>query len=395
MPGSRTIVAGIVLCGLSWALGGSVEAADAPPFRISQRGVATLPQSVTDRDGREVPITGLSGITWLGDDRYAAIMDNSDKLLLFTLPVGPDGAPGQPSDLEVVTLAERHDYEDVAVCPPPLQERIVARQLRNGLPDPGRCLLVAEEDTPAIRAVSLADGALLGVIPIPEIFSTRRPNRGLESLDIDPDGRHIWTANEEALPADGPAATAGSGTLVRLARIAIPKPAQQERDAPLQLPYAVDPPHGFIGVFPDDPLSGVVAIAGLGGGQLLVLERSGCPGLPPFENRIYLVDTAEAQGIARVGNEGGSERAASPLPKTLLWQDQLGCNVEGLCAGKPLRERNRALLGIADNNGIGMPNQIIAFTLEKAPSGVSVPLLVGGAAALVVVVAAAALRLAP
>jgi len=388
-------IAAAMCCGLSWVLAGSVEAADAAPFRIIQRGVATLPQTVTDRDGREVPITGLSGITWLGDDRYAAIMDNSDKLLLFTLPVGPDGKPGQPFDLEVVTLAERHDYEDVAVCPQPLQERIVARQLRNGLPDPGRCLLVAEEDTPAIRAVSLRTGALLGVIPIPEIFSTRRLNRGLESLDIDPDGSHIWTANEEALPADGPAASDGSGTLVRLARIAIPEPGQQERGEPLQLHYAVDAPHGFLGVFPDDPLSGVVAIAGLGDGQLLVLERSGCPGLPPFENRIYLVDTAKGHGMSDVENEGGDEQAAEPIPKTVLWKDQLGCNVEGLCVGKTLRQGNRAVLGIADNNGIGMPNQIIGFTLEKAPSGISAPLLVGGAAALVVLVAAAVLRLAP
>lgn len=372
--------AGIALYGLLWGVVSSVAAGPAvPQVRILHRGVTTLPQSVADRNGEEVPITGLSGITWLGDDRYAAIMDNSDKLLLFTLPISPDGQPGEPRDLELVTLAERHDYEDVAICPPPLRERIVARQLRRGLPDPGRCLLVAEEDTPAIRAVSLVDGSLLGVIPIPEKFATRRPNRGLESLDIDPDGRHVWTANEEALPADGPPAAVGAGTIVRIARIAIPEPEQQERTEPTQLAYAVDAPHDFIRVFSGDPLSGVTAIVGLGDGRLLVLERSGCPGLPAFENRIYLVNTDNTRDVSHVENNV-AEHAHHHLAKMLLWKDQLGCNVEGLCLGKPLRGSTRALVAVADNNGIGTPNQLIGFVLEDAPAGMPLSLLVGGAA---------------
>ncbi len=352
-----------------------------PPLRLSKAGVVMLPHTTIDDDGREAMITGLSGITWLGDDRYAAIMDNSDRVLLFSLPIAPDGIPGEPADLELITLSEKHDYEDIAPCPEALEKRIAGKRIRQGFVDPGRCALVCEEDTPAIRAISLIDGSLLGVIPTPKIFATRRPNRGFESIDVEPDGRHIWSANEEALPADGPAASASAGTVVRLTRIAIPEQTPQVTpQQPIQLAYAVDPPHEFVRVFSGEPLSGVSALMGLGDGTLLVLERSGCPGLPPFENRIYLVDPRSATDVTDVEKD----LAMQPdrfMKKTLLWKEQLGCNVEGLCLGPSTTPQSRLLLGIADNGGIGTPNQIVTFLLEEPANESSlVPFVIGGCA---------------
>ena len=383
MPLVRTITAGCLLeVALAWAAV-FAPGSEFPAFRVVHRGTTTLPQSIADRDGLEVPITGLSGITWLGDDRYAAIMDNSDKLLLFRMKIAPDGTPGEPGDMQLVTLSERHDYEDVSVCPEQLRTRIAARRVKQGLPDPGTVLLVCEEDTPAIRAVSLADGGLLGIIPIPEVFATRRPNRGLESLDIDPDGGHLWTANEEALPADGPQATVDGGTVVRLARIAIPEAGNHRRDESTQLAYAVDPPHHFVRVFTGEPLSGVAAVTGLGDGQLLVLERSGCPGLPPFENRLYLADTRSGRDATAV-DRGLAERPAGHVAKALLWKDQFGCNMEGLCLGPTLRGNSRAVVAIADNNGLGTLNLILAFSLEDRPPELPAPTIAGIAALIVV-----------
>jgi len=384
MPLVRIAAAALAFC-LTLAVVECVHAADStaappkPPYRIVQRGSVMLPQSAADQAGNDVPITGLSGIAWLGNEQYAAIMDNSDRVVLFTLALASDGTPREPSDVRVLTLSEKHDYEDIAPCPEPLQQRIAARRVRQGLADPGRCLLVVEEDTPAIRAISLTDGSLLGVIPAPKAFATRRPNRGFESLDIEPDGHHIWTANEEALPADGPAATAAAGTVVRLARIAIPEPGQQDREAPRQLAYAVDPPHHFARVFFGDPLSGVAAVAGLGQGRLLMLERSGCPGLPPFENRMYVVNTKDATDITT--SDGAlAEHPEEHTQKTLLWQDQLGCNLEGLCLGPSLGGKRRALLAIADNNGIGTPNLVVGFTLEEETGGMPLSMIAGAAA---------------
>lgn len=389
MPLIRTI-AGILAFGVAITCTPRAVAAfaDAHPFRIRHRGSITLPPTAQDRDGKAVEISGLSGITWLGHDRYAAIMDNSDKLILFSLAIARDGTPQEATDIEVVTLSEVHDYEDIAVCPEPLQQRITARRVKQGFPDPGRCILVCEEDTPAIRAASLEDGSLLGVIPIPELFATRTLNRGLESLDIDPDGRHIWTANEEALPADGPGATASTGTVVRLTRVAIPEPGQQGLEEPIQVAYVVDPPHHFVRVFLGDPLSGVSAITGLGEGRLLVLERAGCPGLPPFESRIFFVDTKAAADATNITSDL-SAQTDEHIAKALVWKDQLGCNIEGLCVGPRLGRNTRALVAVADNGGPGTLNQVIGFALEEHNGGLHVPLVAVGAAA----VAAAVLGL--
>ena len=379
MPLIRTNSAALLISAVL-ACAAISEAADTEkvPFRIVHRGAITLPQTALDSRGNEVEITGLSGITWLGHDRYAAIMDNSDKLILFSLKLARDGTPEEATDVEVVTLSEPHDYEDVAACPEPLQQRIAARRMKQGFPDPGRCVLVCEEDTPAIRAASLTDGSLLGVIPTPKEFATRRHNRGFESLDIEPDGLHIWTANEEALPADGPVATAATGTVVRLARIASTEPNENVTQKPSQFAYAAAPPHSFVRVFGGEPLSGVVALIGLGDGVLLVLERDGCPGLPPFENRVYLVNTKNETDVTAV-EQDLARHVEHHVGKVLLWKDQLGCNLEGLCLGPSVGGTRKSLLAIADNNGAGTPNVLVGFTLEATNGGVPLSLVVGGA----------------
>jgi len=356
-------VVAAVACGCAVALvrpAGAGEAA--APLQVSLRGTLMLPDVAPAADGGEVRITGLSGIAWMGDDRYVAIMDNSDIAVLFRLLLSRTGEPVDARDLSIVRLAERHDFEDVAVCPEPLAARIAIRRAREGSAAAPRAILTCEEDTPAIRAIDLDSGRLLGVVPIPANLRERRSNRGLESLAVDPDGRHIWTANEEALPADGPPTTTERGTVVRLTRIAVPAPGERPDD-PRQFAYAVDPPHRFIRVFPGDPLSGVAALTALGRDRLLVLERSGAPGLPPFANRIYLVDLGGAPDAAAVPGDLAN-RPDLIVAKQRLWSDTLGFNLEGLCLGPDVTAGGRSLLAIADNGGIGTPNQLVALVLE-------------------------------
>lgn len=351
--------------------------ADQAPPRISLAGTLVLPDTAPGPDGRDLPITGLSGITWLGDDRYAAIMDNSDRLLLMRLSLTDSGRPERATDLEIRVLGTAFDYEDLAPCPEPLAERIARRRRGRGETVPARILLACEETTPAIRAIDQADGSLLGLVPIPEIMGTSRPNRGLESLAIAPDGGCIWTATEEAVPADGSGATGGGGTVARIARIAVPDAAGARRSA--QFAYAVDPPHAFARVFAGHSLSGVVALVAIDEDRLLVLERSGGPGLPPFEKRIYLVDTAAGADVSDLAG-GLAARADLRLPKTLLWRDTLGCNVEGLSLGPRLPRGGRALVAVADNGGLGTPNQIVALVLHDAPPALDAAWLTAGAA---------------
>lgn len=343
------------------AAGGS--SGDDDGLRVELRGTLALPDEASDADGKPVRITGLSGVTCLGDDRYVAVLDNSDLLLFFALDLSPAGQPRAVHGLRAVRLAAGHDFEDVAVCPEPLRARIAARQARQQARDPGACLLLAEEDTPAIRAVSQQGGDLLGIVPLPENMGRRRPNRGPESLAVDPDDGSIWTANEEALAGDGPAARVGGGTVVRVVKI--PLPADPPRPT-RQFAYPVEPPHAFVRMFAGEPLSGVSAIVALGAGRLLALERAAGPGLPPFKSRIFLVDTTHAADVAAVDRDL-ADRADDFLGKRLLWEDSLGCNLEGLCLGPPLRDGSQSLVAVADNGGLGTPNKLVGLTLRLPP----------------------------
>ena len=358
--------------------------------RIVFQGTISLPDSAVDAAGNHVVVTGLSGIAWLGEDRYAAVMDNSQYLLLFRLSLTQTGKPLKVESLRIVTLSQRHDYEDVVPCP-----AAVARALRRQpRPDSGKdaqeeeFVFLCEEDTPAIRVFSLADGSMVAAVPLPDNLRDRRPNRGLESLAIEPDGRSLWTANEEALAADGPPAAAGGGTVVRLTRLPLPVDGPPARSGGavvgiFQGAYRVDPVHQFVRMFAGQPLSGLSALAALGNGRLLALERSGAPGLPPFNSRIYLVDAGAGVNISAVERDLASRREAI-LEKRLLWADSLGINLEGLCLGPTLADGNRSLVSVADNGGIGTPNQLVGLALVS-PTAAFDPALLGVTVALIAI----------
>jgi hypothetical protein len=295
------------------------------------------------------------------------VLDNSDRLATFTIMLDEDGAPITVGNVAVTTIEARYDYEDIAPCPPALQKRIARRLEKRGLPDPGRCVLVCDESTPAIRGLALADGRLLGSVPLPEIVKKSRPNKSLESLSVDPDGRRIWTANEEALTGDGWVSGEKAGTVIRLFAIATPDAeagtADDRAAGDGQFAYQVEPPHEMMAVVDAAWLSGVTAIVALGEGKLLVLERSGGAGLPPFENRIYFVDTTTAEDVSAV-EALNTKRPLATVAKRLLWRDALGCNVEGLGIGPPAGERGRTMVAISDNGHIGGPTKLFFFVLE-------------------------------
>ena len=70
-------------------------------------------------------------------------------------------------------------------------------------------------DSPKVYEYTLAkSGKHLQVVEMPPVFKTQVFNRGLESLTRRADGKEMWTANEEALTADGPQSTTSAGTVV-------------------------------------------------------------------------------------------------------------------------------------------------------------------------------------
>jgi len=350
-------------CVLGLLLAASISPrSTAEEFAVEQRGSLILPGEVLDADGKSAPVVGLSGIAWTGDDRFFGVMDNSRSVLSFRIELSDAGRPTSASEFAISTIADHHDYEDVIWLP--------AEDVATGRSAPvgsqaGRVLL-CEEDSPGIHAFDLASGRRLASLAVPEIFRRRRPNRGFESLAIDIGGRHVWTANEEPLEVDGPAVTADAGGVVRLARVPIARGSPDGTPATIQHAYQVDPPHRFVKVLDGPVFSGVTAIVCLVPDRLLVLERSGGAGLPPFESRLYEVSLDGAEDVSDV-RERLFEKASAVLPKRLLWKGQLGMNLEGLCLGPKLADGSRAIVGIGDNGGLDTPSRLVVFSLTRRP----------------------------
>ena len=371
--GRKVFATALIVVGLWPSIGGGV-AEDSPPtdtaagISIEPAGLVNAPGGVVDADGIRRPVAELSGITWLGGESYAAVMDGSDRLLFLTIT--RDGhTPALTVTFEgSIALDRLRDWEDLAVFTGP---------------DRRRRWFVVEEDTPAVREFSeqaAGDRPVgksprslreAGMVSLAEPFRTARANRGPEALAVEPDGSWLWTANEEPLERDGPAVAEGIAGRVRLVGLPIdPAAAIGARSDPIQqrreLVYEVDPPHDRLGI-PGGPLySGVVALVALGPGRLLVLERSAAAGVPPLENRIYLVDTTTA---ADAHDRKLTAEGITAVPKTLLWKGALGVNLEGLCAGPRLSDGRMMLVAVADNgadDALGRrPNPVACFLLTS------------------------------
>ena len=192
-------------------------------------------------------------------------------------------------------------------------------------------------------------------LPLPEFIRHARPNKSFEALSIDRPGSGylpqfglpLWTANEDALTIDGPPSSATNAALVRIFSF-IPMNASEAFHGDWWF-YRLDAAQGgpIPGAGPDVPFNGLVGLAALGDGKLLVLERScglvqsndgGAPSL--ITSSIYFVDTSRAK-----------PSSPTPLQKTLLWRQGFPfSNYEGITLGPKLDDGSRAVLLVADGD---------------------------------------------
>ncbi|MBQ6247852.1 MAG: esterase-like activity of phytase family protein, partial [Kiritimatiellae bacterium] len=179
------------------------------------------------------------------------------------------------------------------------------------------------------------------------------PNKSLEALTYDTtyykwnrDDSTLWTANEDALTLDGPTSSATNAALVRITAVPM-----HIKFFPLFTHwfYRLDAAQGgpIPGAGKDVPFNGLVGLAALGDGRLLVLERScglvqgeegGLPSL--ITSSIYYVDTSRTK-----------PSSPTPLKKTLLWRQGFPfSNYEGITLGPKLADGSRAVILVADGD---------------------------------------------
>jgi hypothetical protein len=350
-------------CGCASGARGAAPATSSPTTRpdvaIDFRGARNLGNETTDQHGRPFKVQGLSGIAWLGGERFVAVMDNCDKLVRLTIRFNDDGSIASADYAGGVTLSEAHDYEGIGAA--------------SDAPDR---VFISEEDTPAIHEFSLADGSRVRTLPTPPVFRppNLRGNLGFESCAAR--GGDVWTVNEESLKSDGPISTVDAGCVVRLLHYRLGangEPGKTESYA-----YVTDPihkPHS-----PDDhglSRNGVSELILLPDGRLMALERS-LSVLGPknifsdFRNSMYVIDTTGATDVSTgdlaSGLIGKTYRAVTKTP-VFSNTGLVISNMEGLTVGPKIGPDTWAMVGVVDNNGYAMvANRVIAFSLHIGPA---------------------------
>lgn len=265
----------------------------------------------------------LSGITYADDSLYYAVADREGKMYPLTIKLKYSGAPAKPHFKESVTLEGARDLE--AIAWDPLKKTVWA----------------ADEADASIREFDPATGRRLGNLDLPGVFRKFRPNLAFEALAISPDGRDLWTANEEALACDGPTANSKGGSLVRLCRF-----RRADANDPWKIDgmwaYETDPTNGQ--AYKGFLASGVSGLMVAPDGAVYALEREFSQTLlPGFRARIYKIDLSTAEKVSETPFcEKKPERT---VRKELVFGKATGIAMyEGCCFGPKLKDGRLVVL---------------------------------------------------
>lgn len=352
------------------ALASLSGAARAAPLRATDVGRYDFEARPTE--DRRLLAEELSGIAWMGGDRYVAIGDQHACIQFLTIRIDPGtGRVRHASFGNPVLLRDERGSAIPDSAEGPDREGIRFDR-------PTESVWISNERTgPSTRRSSLArhrlrDGIRTALITIQSdsalrVFARQRNNRGFESLTGREDGRETWTANEGPLRVDGRSPTASSAGVVRLVRF------NREMRPVAQYAYAVDPfpaPIKSPAVLRGRAISGLSDLLLLPDGRLLALERAfagDSTGAAGFRIRIYEVDPSGATDVSQpLFAEGLAGRDYVTVKKRLLWERSFGLddsNFEGITMGPRLRNGDRALLLVADNNG-GTAEALYALRLS-------------------------------
>jgi Esterase-like activity of phytase len=315
-------------------------------LQLELRTIATLGDQAVDQGGAPFTVTGLSGLDVDAEGGAWAVLDHGGHLVRLTFSLGAEGDLNSAAVGAGLSLADQADFEGLALAP-------------------GGSLWLSDEDGPGVRRYEPSSGARLETLPVPAVFSARRPNRGFESLALGCGMRSLWTANEEALTVDGPASSPNATTVVRLLRYDMTGAAPVAAE---QYAYEVEPMHGpFFG--DGSGQNGLVDLVALPGGRLLSLERSAALTSPIMLSRVFELDLSVATDVS--GLPALDNATYTPVGKTLLWQGP-AANLEGLCLGPQLTGGGRALLGVVDDGDPFSVNALVSFRLTGLAPGACV-----------------------
>ncbi len=285
----------------------------------------------------------MSGVTWSGSNS--------------TFYVVRDGGSISSNGCYLHSMTVRLDSKGTCLKRPKMGRGILLEgaQDAEGIARDPLCgtIWISDEADASIREYTLTGQRTGRAVEVPSIFAANmRGNLSLESLTISPDGKTMWTANEEALSVDGPAANPLRGTVIRLVKFTR-EDSWSEWSLAGMWAYECDC------VGDKTPVnSGVSDLCALPDGSLLVLERE-CSYSTLGRTRIYRPDLDRATDIRSFPSLVNAvylpARKGAPLLE-LCDGEQFGKGIlqacvacyEGLCLGPRNPDGSYNLMLISD-----------------------------------------------
>lgn len=343
-------------------------------------GQTTFPTGLTFA---ETEVGGLSGIVYDADKQlYYSISDDRSEInpaRFYTLSI--DLSDGNLNDGDV-------RFEAVTTITNETGEPFAERSL-----DP-EAITLTENDTlyissegdanqliaPFVNAFSL-DGEQLSALPVPDKFLPTadqtqgiRNNLAFESLTVTPDNRYLYTATENALYQDGPAASLEDQSPVRIVRYDLQTGTVDQEILYVTDPVAVEP-------IPADGFktNGLVELLALdNNGNLLALERGFSTGVGNTV-KLYEVSVQNTTDLQDIPALQDLEVDAVAQKRLLLDFAELGIpldNIEGLTFGPKLPDGRQSLVIVSDNNfSETQVTQFLALAIETDTIPAVAPLI--------------------
>lgn len=333
-------------------------------------GQATLPTGLIFQ---KTEIGGLSGITYdVRNNLYYAISDDRGqkappRFYTFTI----DLSKGKLTNNDVIPVGVTNLLNTSNQPFPPNTTDTEGIAITNQ----DTIFVSSEGDVdklinPFIKEFALASGKTISTLPIPDKFLPDsqkqkgiRNNLAFESLTITPNQKFLFTATENALIQDGPAAKSGVGTSSRILEYNL-LTKQPEREFLYQT-EPVTPLFNPTGKF----ASGLPDLLALNNqGNFLSIERSFTGlGFTVFVFEISLENATDIHNFDSIAKVDPDK--IKPVEKKLLLDlrtlDVSLDNIEGLTLGAKLPDGQPSLILISDNNFNGLQQtQILAFKLK-------------------------------
>lgn len=358
------------------------------PGRIVIRDVQYLGQALIPAGTifQETEVGGLSGLAYDAERNifYALSDDRGERgpARFYSMRIDLSGNNLQSGDLNLLEVTELRDENGQAFPEGGIDPEAIVY-------DGEDQLYIASEGVggfaspvdPFVNTFGL-DGRQVASLPIPAKFLPDgslsrgvRNNLSFESLTLRPDSAYLFTATENALIQDSPAAG-----LLQPSHSRILAFDQTTGNAAHEWVYVVEPVQAEPNPPEGEAINGLVELLALdNNGSFLALERSFSQGVG-FSVRLYL---ARAQGALDVqglesllGESSGVPLSTNPpITKELLVDladlSLFVDNVEGMAFGPRLDDGRQSLILVSDNNFnpfLGSRFIALALTLETIPA---------------------------